>query len=173
MGSIGAYGTNIPIAISKNNISSMVDISYAYHATRSFDSASDMKFKKLDPSILTPCERETDDEYADKVVEGMYTLQLPLTEFGKKGFYTVYIKPKEIEATITDVGALTAFPNVRGLVIDQNSLKDEKYKTLIKTNNSLVGYRIVYFDENGRMENCYRIVTSNNRCEPVVQAPTT
>ena len=37
MGSIGAYGTNIPIAISKNNISSMVDISYAYHATRSFD----------------------------------------------------------------------------------------------------------------------------------------
>ena len=68
MGSIGAYGTNIPIAISKNNISSMVDISYAYHATRSFDSASDMKFKKLDPSILTPCERETDDEYADKVV---------------------------------------------------------------------------------------------------------
>ena len=72
MGSIGAYGTNIPIAISKNNISSMVDISYAYHATRSFDSASDMKFKKLDPSILTPCERETDDEYADKVVEGIW-----------------------------------------------------------------------------------------------------
>ncbi len=158
MGSIGAYGTNIPIAISKNNISSMVDISYAYHATRSFDSASKMEFKRLDPSILTPCERESDDEYADKVVEG---------------FYTVYIKPKEIEATITDVGALTAFPNVRGLIIDQNSLKDEKYKTLVKTNNALVGYRIVYFDESGRMENCYRIVTSNNRCEPVVQAPTT
>lgn len=173
MGSIGAYGTNIPIAISKNNISSMVDISYAYHATRSFDSASKMEFKRLDPSILTPCERESDDEYADKVVEGMYTLQLPLTEFGKKGFYTVYIKPKEIEATITDVGALTAFPNVRGLIIDQNSLKDEKYKTLVKTNNALVGYRIVYFDESGRMENCYRIVTSNNKCEPVVQAPTT
>lgn len=173
MGSIGAYGTNIPIAISKNNISSMVDISYAYHANRSFDSASKMEFKRLDPSILMPCERESDDEYADKVVEGMYTLQLPLTEFGKKGFYTVYIKPKEIEATITDVGALTAFPNVRGLIIDQNSLKDEKYKTLVKTNNALVGYRIVYFDESGRMENCYRIVTSNNRCEPVVQAPTT
>lgn len=173
MGSIGAYGTNIPIAISKNNISSMVDISYAYHATRSFDSASKMEFKRLDPSILTPCERESDDEYADKVVEGMYTLQLPLTEFGKKGFYTVYIKPKEIEATITDVGALTAFPNVRGLIIDQNSLKDEKYKILVKTNNALVGYRIVYFDESGRMENCYRIVTSNNSCEPVVQAPTT
>ena len=173
MGSIGAYGTNIPIAISKNNISSMVDISYAYHATRSFDSASKMEFKRLDPSILTPCERESDDEYADKVVEGMYTLQLPLTEFGKKGFYTVYIKPKEIEAMITDVGALTAFPNVRGLIIDQNSLKDEKYKTLVKTNNALVGYRIVYFDESGRMENCYRIVTSNNKCEPVVQATTT
>ena len=31
----------------------------------------------------------------------------------------------------------------------------------------------MYFDESGRMENCYRIVTSNNRCEPVVQAPTT
>ena len=71
MGSIGAYGTNIPIAISKNNISSMVDISYAYHATRSFDSASKMEFKRLDPSILTPCARDSDQEDADKAMEAV------------------------------------------------------------------------------------------------------
>ena len=83
----------------------------------------------------------------------------------------VYIKPKEIEAVITDVGNLTAFPNVRGLVLDTMQIKNPSIKTKARKNNELVGYRIIYLDENGNRQDYYRIITSNNKCEPVVQAP--
>jgi hypothetical protein len=101
----------------------------------------------------------------------MYNLQLPLSEFNKKGFYTVYIKPKEIEAVIADVGNLTAFPNVRGIVLDSTQILNDSISTLARKNNELVGYRIIYIDESGNRQNYYRIITSNNKCEPVVQAP--
>ena len=153
---IGAYGTAISINIANTDIPSLVDISYCYHEKRSFDSLSTAKFKKLDSAILTQATRDKDSEDFDTIVDGMYNLQLPLSEFNKKGFYTVYIKPKEIEAVITDVSSLTAFPNVRGLVIDSASIKDSNMKEKALSNNGLVGYRII---------------TSNNRCEPVVQAP--
>jgi len=166
---IGAYGTTIPIHIS--NVASFVDISYCYHESMSYDSTTNATFKQLDSTILTPAVREMGTTNVDTVVEGMYNLQLPLSEFNKKGFYTVYIKPKEIETTITDVGNLTAFPNVRGIVIDTNKIKDETFRTLARSNNELVGYRIIYLDETTKRQNYYRIITSNNKCEPVVQAP--
>ena len=119
---IGTYGTVIPIFIPNNEIPSLVDISYCYHETREYDSISSGIFKKLSPSLLTPAKREKDEDYIDGFVEGMYSLQLPLSEFNKKGFYTVFIKPREIEAVITDVGNLTAFPNVRGLVLDTEQI---------------------------------------------------
>jgi hypothetical protein len=169
--STGSYGTNIPISIKNNDIPNLVDITYSYHESRSYDSLSNSTFKKLDSSILTQATREVEGDYADNLVEGMYNLQLPLSEFNKKGFYTVYIKPKEIEAVITDVGNLTAFPNVRGLVIDTEQIQNQSIKTKAKKNNELVGYRIVYLDENGNRQDYYRIITSNNKCEPVVSAP--
>ena len=169
--STGSYGTNIPISIKNNDIPNFVDITYSYHESRSYDSLSNSTFKKLDSSILTQATREVEGDYVDNLVEGMYNLQLPLSEFNKKGFYTVYIKPKEIEAVITDVGNLTAFPNVRGLVIDTEQIQNESIKTKAKKNNELVGYRIVYLDENGNRQDYYRIITSNNKCEPVVSAP--
>lgn len=168
---IGAYGTTIPINISNGNIPSLVDISYCYHESMSYDSVSDMRFKKLDSTILTQAIRENSSTDVDTIVEGMYNLQLPLSEFNKKGFYTVYIKPKEIEAVITDVGNLTAFPNVRGLVLDTEQIKNDTIRTIARSNNNLVGYRIIYLDENGVRQDFYRIITSNNKCEPVVQAP--
>lgn len=169
--STGSYGTNIPISIKNNDIPNLVDITYSYHENRSYDSLSNSTFKKLDSSILTQATREVEGDYVDNLVEGMYNLQLPLSEFNKKGFYTVYIKPKEIEAVITDVGNLTAFPNVRGLVIDTEKIQNESIKTKAKKNNELVGYRIVYLDESGNRQDYYRIITSNNKCEPVVSAP--
>jgi hypothetical protein len=168
---VGAYGTNIPINIANVDIPNLVDISYSYHETRSYDSLANATFKQLDSNILTQATRELDGNVADKFVEGMYNLQLPLSEFNKKGFYTVYIKPKEIEATITDVGALTAFPNVRGLVLDTEQINNDSIKVKARKNNELVGYRIIYLDENGNRQDYYRIITSNNKCEPVVQAP--
>ena len=168
---IGAYGTTISINIANTDIPSLVDISYCYHEKRSFDSLSTAKFKKLDSTILTQAARDKDSEDFDTVVDGMYNLQLPLSEFNKKGFYTVYIKPKEIEAVITDVSSLTAFPNVRGLVIDSANIKDSNMREKALSNNGLVGYRIIYISDAGARQDYYRIITSNNRCEPVVQAP--
>jgi len=168
---IGAYGTTIPINISNIDIPNLVDISFVYHETRSYDSLSDSKFKHLDSSILTQAKREREDNDADEYVEGMYNLQLPLGEFNKKGFYTIYIKPKEIEAVITDVGNLTAFPNVRGLVLDTSMIQNASISTKARKNNELVGYRIIYLDESGNRQDYYRIITSNNKCEPVVSAP--
>ncbi len=166
----GTYGLNIPVFINNTDIPHLVDISYCYHESRSYDSLNNSKFYKLDSGILSLSERN-DNDAVDSYVEGMYNLQLPLSVFNKKGFYTVYIKPKEIEAVITDVGSLTAFPTVRGLVLDTEQIKDENIKQKARTNNELVGYRIIYLDENGQRQNYYRVITSNNKCEPVVQAP--
>ena len=167
---IGAYGTTIPINIDNSDIPSMVDISYCYHDKRSFDSLSNAKFTKLNSAILTQARRNNSGEDFDEIVEGMYNLQLPLSEFNKKGFYTVYIKPKEVEAVIADVSSLTAFPNVRGLVIDSSEI-DGSIREKALSNNGLVGYRIIYISDSGARQDYYRIITSNNRCEPVVQAP--
>ena len=171
MGSIGAYGTTIPINIRNTDIPDLVDITYSYHESRSFDSLTNSSFKHLDSSILTQAVRDVEEGDADRFVEGMYNLQLPLSEFNKKGFYTVYIKPKEIGAIITDVGNLTAFPDVRGLILDTEQITNENIRTKARKNNELVGYRIVYLDETGGRQNYYRIITSNNKCEPVVSVP--
>lgn len=172
MGALGAYGTTIPINIKDSDINQLVDISFCYHETRSYDSLSNATFKNLPSSVLTRAKRE--DDNVDVYPEGMYNLQLPLSEFNKKGFYTVYIKPKETKTTITDIGSLTAFPDVRGIVLDTskittNTLVREK----ARKNNELAGYRIVYLDETGGRQDYYRIITSNNKCEPVVTMPAT
>lgn len=172
--SIGVYGTNIPIHIDSNKLSSLVDISYCYNESRAYDSLSSSKFKSLPSSVLANCTREVEsDSNLDEIVDGMYTLQLPLSDFNKKGFYTVYIKPKEYAINITDVGCLSAYSDVRGIILDTNAISDEYeiIKNMARTNNGLVGFRIVFLDENGVREDYYRIVTSNNKCEPVIQAP--
>ena len=171
--SIGVYGTNIPIHIDSNKLGSLVDISYCYNESRAYDSLSSSKFTSLPSSVLANCTREVDSgSNLDEIVDGMYTLQLPLSDFNKKGFYTVYIKPKEYAINITDVGCLSAYSDVRGIILDTNAITDDDIiKNMARTNNGLVGFRIVFLDENGVREDYYRIVTSNNKCEPVIQAP--
>ena len=168
--SIGVYGTNIPIHIDSNKLSSLVDISYCYNESRAYDSLSSSKFKSLPSSVLANCTREVESGL-DEIVDGMYTLQLPLSDFNKKGFYTVYIKPKEYAINITDVGCLSAYSDVRGIILDTSVISDKIIQNMARTNNGLVGFRIVFLDENGVREDYYRIVTSNNKCEPVIQAP--
>ena len=170
--SIGVYGTNIPIHIDSNKLSSLVDISYCYNESRAYDSLSSSKFTSLPSSVLANCTREVESgSNLDEIVDGMYTLQLPLSDFNKKGFYTVYIKPKEYAINITDVGCLSAYSDVRGIILDTSVISDKIIKNMARTNNGLVGFRIVFLDENGVREDYYRIVTSNNKCEPVIQAP--
>lgn len=169
MGALGSYGLSIPVNIKDSEINDLVDISFCYHETRSYDSITNAVFKTLPSGVLTRAKRED----ASDVVEGMYNLQLPLSEFNKKGFYTVYIKPKEIKASITDIGTLTAFPDVRGIVLDTTKIISDYLSKKAQKNNELTGYRIVFLDDNNGRQDYYRIITSNNKCEPVVTMPAT
>ena len=162
----GVYGTTIPSRVTSDD----VDIFYAYHETRNSDSVEDAVFTKLPSSILSDVVYEGETGATDNILEGLYNLKLPLQYFNRKGFYTVYIKPREIPAVIADVSTLTAFPNVRGIVLDSAATNiDTSLKNKIATNNALVGYRIIYLTDNGDREDYFRLVTSNNKCEPIIQ----
>ena len=159
MSSNGTYGTRIASNVTQKD----VEIFYSYSTTRNSDDVNKASFIKLPSNLLFDAKTENND-----VLEGLKNLKLPLQYFNKKGFYSVYIRPKEVKAVINNVSTLTAYPDVRGIVIDTSSVAELSNE--LKTNNMLVGYRIVYLDENGNRENYYRIVTSNNKCEPVEQS---
>lgn len=127
------------------------------------DVSTMLTIAKIDDSI---------EDESDKSLPGMYNLSLPASIFGAVGFYTVYIKPKEIKCTIKDIGALASYPDVRGIVIDLGEI-DGDNRTLFRSDN-LAGYRVEYYDitPNGgssERQEYYRLVTSSGLCEPVSQ----
>lgn len=159
----GVYGTVKPAFITSKD----ADIYYFYRPNRSSDSPDFMSFKKLESSLLSETTfTSSTDMVSDNILPGMYDLKLPLDVFSQKGFYTIYIKPKEIRTTISDVSVLAAYPDIRGIIINSSNIAVEDAS--IFNNGGLVGYRIEYFDNNKR-QNYYRIITSNNKCEPVSQ----
>lgn len=164
----GTYGVVKPSLIDPT---SDVEIYYKYMPTRNSEDEDFKTFKQIESpgSILTNAEiEETDTTAADVRLPGMYNLTLPVSTFGKVGFYSVYIKPKEISCTIKDIGALAAYPDIKGIVIDINDVDDQS----LFSNDNLIGYRIEYYDyENGNLmrQQYYRIITSNNKCEPISQ----
>lgn len=147
------YGTKKPALITADD----VDIFYHYRPSRNSNDADFTNFKKIDSNLLTTTSLENNGG----VLPGMYNLRLPLNIFNTKGIYTVYIKPKEEEYTLLDVSTLAAYPNIRGIVINSGD------KNI--PNNNLVGYRVEYFDNDGNRSDEFRIITSNNKCEPVSQ----
>ena len=161
MASNGVYGTRVASRITPND----VDIFYSYSPTRNSDDINKATFTKLPSTLLI--DAKTDD---NDILEGLKNLKLPLQYFNKKGFYSVYIRPKEVKAVINHVSTLTTYPDVRGIIIDTNMVSELSNE--LKTNNMLVGYRIIYLktDGSGEREPYYRIVTSNNKCEPVEQS---
>lgn len=102
---------------------------------------------------------------------GMYTLKLPVADFGVKGFYTIMIKPVEIRTRIVDCGVLSAHPDIKGLVFDTAEV-DTRFISKFD-NGGLTGYRIEYLDaanvSDAKLHNFFRIITSNNKTEPVNQ----
>ena len=167
----GVYGTNIPTSISNDLIANYVDIVYSYSRTRNSTDVEGSKFEKLSSDNMKNVVLSK-SETNDNMVDGLYNLKLPTDIFGKKGFYTIYIKPKEIPVTIMDVSTLHDFPTVRGIVIDLKAIPTE-LKGDASVNNCLVGYRVIYRNNDGTRSNELRIVTSNNKCEPVVNVSTT
>lgn len=156
----GIYGTIVPANITSDD----VQIFYNYRQNRNNDTVNGATFKELDRTNISQALCES-NLTVDNNVTGLYNLKLPLDIFGNKGFYTVYITPREQKLNILDVGVLSAYPDIKGIVISKESgLNAEQQK-----NNGLVGYRIVFLNGNKR-ESYYRIVTSSNSCEAVVQS---
>jgi hypothetical protein len=118
-------------------------------------------FSKVETNKYLSTETDTNSNQ----ISGLYQLKLPLDTFNKVGIYNVYIRPKQIEATIKDIGVLSSYPDIRGIVIDTTSISGSSID-----NDSLVGYRIEYKDTAGAIkQNLFRIITSNNKCEATSQ----
>jgi hypothetical protein len=101
---------------------------------------------------------------------GMYTLKLPVSIFSNKGIYTIVIKPAEIRTKIVDVGVLSAFADIRGVLFDLATIPTNFLSRF--ENNGLIGYRIEFLDTsrtNAKIPNLFKVITSNNRAEPVNQ----
>lgn len=141
-----------------------VDIWVQYRPSRTYDENTSAKFKKLEnpANLLVKAEVDAEADIPDGLLPGMYTLRLPVSEFGAKGFYTVYILPREIKCRIEKIGTLAAYPDIKGVVVNVEDVADDDAPLF--ENGCLVGYRIDYFD-NGKRQEYTRLVTSNNKCE--------
>lgn len=155
---MGTYGTVRPAVIDP---AKDIEIFYNYNATRYSDDGNSSSFRKLNSSYL----QSTDCEGVE--IPGLYNLRLPLNVFNQKGYYSIYIRPREITATIVDVGSLATYGDVRGVVFNPDSNED---LATLSSNNALVGYRIEYYNPStGQREDFSRLITSSNHCEGVTQ----
>lgn len=166
----GTYGIVRPADITPD------DVEIFYHFTPSRDKIGNPQLIKLNPNeVLLRLDNPNKNQSNITTFElfgGMYTLKLPVANFSTKGFYTIYIKPVEIRTKIVDVGVLSALPDIRGLVFDIASIPSNFANRF--ENNGLVGYRIEYLNttttgDNAKINNFFRVITSNNRAEPVNQ----
>lgn len=147
------------------------DIEILLHYSPSRDNPGNGGFRKLNTEDLILKNRNpnnTDNE----ILGGLYTLKLPTTIFGAKGFYTLLIRPVEIRTKIIDVGVLSAQSDIKGLVFDLSNV-DGKYQSKFQ-NNGLTGFRVEYLTTTSgggevKINNLFRIITSNNKTEPVNQ----
>lgn len=163
------YGT---VRQANFNPSTDADIYYYYRPTRSSEDTAYSGFKKLDNASTILVNSKTEDAlnvFGDNALPGMYTLKLPVNIFGNTGIYTIYIVPKEIKCTIKDIGVLSAYPDIKGIVIDteEGGLKRGDFG-----DDNLTGYIVEYFDTKKRQE-YFRIITTSSFCEPVSQNLTT
>jgi hypothetical protein len=166
----GTYGIVRPADINPE------DVEVFYHYTPSRDKIGNTNLIKLNSSdVLFKIDNPNKSKSGVSTFEifgGMYTLKLPVTTFSAKGFYTIYIKPAEIRTKIVDCGSLSAYPDIKGIIFDISSVPTEFLAKF--ENNGLVGYRIEYIDTNtaatdAKLNNFFRVITSNNRAEPVNQ----
>ena len=148
----GQYGTIRPATVRPN------DMEIWYTFTPSRDVAPTIPLQQLTPNQVIS---EFNDPTGISLFSGLYNLKLPVSNFSAKGIYNIIVRPKEIKTTITDCGVLAAFPDIKGIVLDLNDLG-------ISDPNSLVGYRVEYYNDNGdKIQNLFRIITSANKTEPV------
>jgi hypothetical protein len=161
----GTYGTIRPADVSPE------DVEIILNYTPSRDETDNFVLTKLDAkSILRPYfNSQTTGGAADvEILGGLYNLRLPAEQFNKIGIYTLFVRPAQIRTTILDCGVLSALPNVKGIIIDLNSVPSEFKNKFV--NQGLVGFRVEYLNsDNTKIPNFFRLITSSFFCEPVVQ----
>lgn len=157
----GSYGTIRPADVSAND----VDIFYTY-SPNIYTPVSQVK--RLDPTVVL--QKFDHPDYSNRILGGMYQLNLPTTIFNAVGSYNVNIRPKEINCRILDCGVLSSNNSIRGIIIDLQDIPAEFQSNF--ENNSLIGYRIEYYNTDTnvnekKIQNMYRVVTSNFKVEPI------
>ena len=164
----GTYGIVRPADITPE------DVQIFYHFTPSRDSQGNTELKELpaEEVLVRVNKATTANSTLPEAFGGLYTLKLPTADFGVKGIYTIIIKPIEIRTKIVDAGVLSAYPDIKGIVFDLSTIPTNFQPKF--ENDGLVGYRIEYLDvtgvsDNSKIPNFFRIITSNNRAEPVNQ----
>jgi hypothetical protein len=162
---VGSYGTIRGADVSPE------DVEIILNYTPSRDDTDNFVLTKLDAkSILRPYfnNAQTGGNANIEILGGLYNLRLPAEQFNRIGIYTLYIRPVQIRTTLLDCGVLSALPNVRGIIIDLNSVPTEYRNKFV--NQGLVGFRIEYLNSDGsKIPNFFRIITSSFFCEPVIQ----
>jgi hypothetical protein len=159
----GVYGTVRSADVSPN------DMEIFYHYTPSRTSTGNVQLIKINnPNEII--KKVDDPTNPGQIFGGMYTLTLPTSIFNLKGFYNLIIRPKQIKTKIIDCGILSAFPDIKGLVFDSSTISSEDLNKF--QNGGLVGYRIEYLTTDPvapekKIQNLFRIITSNNKCESV------
>ena len=164
----GTYGIVRPADISPSD----VEIFYTFSASRDKIGNNLVKIPNTSDILL---KLDNPNKYQSginsfEMFGGMYTLKLPVNIFSSVGIYTIIIKPAEIRTSIVDTGVLSSFPDIKGILFDLASVPAEFASKF--ENNGLVGYRIEYLDtaaSDAKINNLFRVVTSNNRAEPVNQ----
>ncbi len=139
--------------------------------TPSRDETENFILTKLDaPSILRPYfnNSSTGGNPNIEILGGLYNLRLPADQFNRIGIYTLLIRPAQIRCTILDCGVLSALPNVKGIIIDLNSVPSQFRNKFVT--QGLVGFRVEYLNSDGtKIPNFFRVITSSFYCEPVIQ----
>ena len=162
---VGTYGTTRPSDVSPD------DVEIILNYTPSRDETNDFVLTKLNAStLLRPYynNQNTGGNANVEILGGLYNMTLPTEVFNKLGIYTLYIRPAQIRCLILDCGVLSALPNVRGIIIDINTVPSQYRNKFIS--QGLVGYRIEYLNSDGtKIPNFFRLITSSFFCEPVVQ----
>ena len=162
---VGTYGTIRPSDVSPT------DVEIILNYTPSRDETQNFVLTKLDSAtLLRPYfnNTATGGNPNVEILGGLYNLTLPSDVFNKLGIYTLYLRPAQIRCTILDCGVLSALPNVRGIIIDLNSVPSEYRNKFV--NQGLVGFRIEYLNSDGsKIPNFFRMITSSFFCEPIIQ----
>lgn len=156
----GNYGTIRPANVSPDDI----DIFYTYSPSRDVPPVGPVRV--LDANIvLSQFNNPIPVNGTQTILPGLYNMNLPSELFSAKGYYTIMVRPKQYYTTLSDCGVLSAYPDIKGLVFDTNSLPP-----FLGQNDAMIGYRVEYLDDTNQIiPNLYRIITSANLTQAVSQ----